>query len=241
MEKDIKLKTSDRKTIYGILHGSLNKPVIVIVHGLAGNMQEAMHYNAARYFEKHGFSSFRFGLYSWQKGARKLHECTFSTHGKDIDTVIAYLRKRGAKRMFLVGHSFGWPSILHAKNRDFSAVAAWDGSLMPYSKKVFAQRNAKPKGRIFDEGYWVLMGDRMANDSHTFNSLASIKKFNKPVSFITNDSETEGNAKGNKEMYIAARGKKEFVLIKGAGHIFAEEGKQEQLYAATVKWFKRFK
>ena len=72
MEKEIKIKTSDKKIIYGILRGSLSKPVIVQVHGLSGNMNEAMHYNAARYFEKHGFSSFRFNLYDWRKGAPKI-------------------------------------------------------------------------------------------------------------------------------------------------------------------------
>src|ERR1700722_40745 len=117
MEKELKIKTPDGKMIYGILRGSLSKPLIIHVHGLAGNMNEAMHYNAARYFEKHGFSSFRFNLYSWEKGGRKLHECTFSTHGKDIDTVLKYLESRGARKIFVVGHSYGWPSILHTKQR----------------------------------------------------------------------------------------------------------------------------
>lgn len=240
MEKSVKIRTSDKKTIHGVLRGPLNKPVIVIVHGLAGNMNEAMHYNAARYFEKHGFSSFRFGLYSWEQGARKLHECTFSTHGRDIDTVIRYLRSRGARKMFLVGHSFGWPSILHAKERGFSAVAAWDGSLLPYSQKEFAKRIQKPKGRIFDEGYWVIMGERMAEDSRTFKSLGAIKRFDRPIGFITVDDNVFGNRDKNKKMYRAAKGEKELVVIKGATHTFWEEGKQEELYAATVGWFKKF-
>lgn len=155
--------------------------------------------------------------------------------------VVHYLHVHGARKIFLVGHSFGWPSILHAKNRNFSAVAAWDGSMLPYSRKVFAKRSINPKGRIFDEGYWVIMGERMADDSYSFDSWASIKKFDKPIAFITVDSNTKGNMNGNKKMYAAAQGKKKLVIIKGAAHNFAEEGKEEELYAATVKWFKEFK
>lgn len=241
MEKNIKIRTSDRKTIFGILRGPLNKPVVVIVHGLAGNMNEAMHYNAARYFEKHGFSSFRFGLYSWEKGARKLHETTFSTHGRDIDTVLKYLESRGAKKIFVVGHSYGWPSILHTKHRSFKAVAAWDGSILPANHVDVPMRSKKPKGRIIDEGYFVIVGEQMAKDSHRIRSLQLLKKFEKPVSFITVNDNILGNISGVTKMYKAFKGKKELVIIKGASHTFWEDGKQEELYAATVKWLKRFK
>jgi dienelactone hydrolase len=239
-EKFIKIKTHDGKLIAATQRGSFSKPVIVIVHGLAGNMNEALHFNAARYFEHQGFSSLRVNLYHWQQGYRKLHECTFSTHGKDIDTVLKYLAKHGAKRIFLVGHSFGWPSILHTKERNFLAVAPWDGSRLPYNQKEFAKRSRSPKGRIIDEGYWVIMGDRMAEDSHRVNSIGLVSKFERPISFITVDDNVFGNWNNNKKMHQAARVKKELVVIRGAHHTFSEEGKQEELYAATVKWFKRF-
>jgi dienelactone hydrolase len=239
-DKPIKLKTPDGKFIDATLRGSMSQPIIVIVHGLAGNKNEAMHYNAARYFEKHGFSSLRINLYSWLKGYRKLHECTFSTHGKDIDTVLRYLDRHGAKKIFLVGHSFGWPSILHTKERNFLAVAPWDGSKLPYNQKEFARRVKSPKGRVIDEGYLVIMGDQMAEDSHKINSLDLVKKFDRPISFITVNDSVFGNWDNNKKMYRAAKVKKELVVIKGAHHTFAEEGKQEELYAATVKWFKKF-
>jgi hypothetical protein len=30
------------------------------------------------------------------------------------------------------------------------------------------------------------------------------------------------------------------VVVKGGTHCFTEDGKEEELYAATVKWFKKF-
>lgn len=240
MEKVLKIKSSDGKTIHAILRGSLHNPVIVHVHGLAGNMNEAMHYNAARYFEKAGFSSLRFNLYSWEKGSRKLHESTFSTHGEDIAAVLTYLISQGAKKIFIVGHSYGFPSILHSKNRNFTAVAAWDGSILPTNHVDVPKRIEKPKGRLVDDGYFIIVGEQMAKDSHTIKSLDLLKTFGQPISFITVDNNTNGNLSGAQEMFKATSQQKELVVIKGATHNFSEEGKQEALYKATIKWFKRF-
>ena len=240
MDKEIKIRTPDKKIIYATLRGTFKKPLIIMVHGLAGNMNEAMHYNAARYFERHGFSSLRINLYSWQKGARRLHECTFSTHGKDIDSALKYAQSRGAAKIFVVGHSYGWPSILHTKNRIFTAVAAWDGSALPFVHVDLPMHSSKPKGRIINEGYFVIVGEQMAIDSHKIKSLDLVKQFKQPISFITVNDNIFGNLNGNKKMHKVAKVKKELVIIKGAHHNFIEEGKEEELYKSTVTWFKKF-
>ncbi len=41
-------------------------------------------------------------------------------------------------------------------------------------------------------------------------------------------------------MHTVANKPKELVVIKNAHHNFTEDGKQEELYAATVRWFKKF-
>jgi esterase/lipase len=240
MEKEIKIRTPDKKAIYGILRGSLDKPVVVLVHGFSGNMNEAMHYNAARYFEKAGFSCFRFNLYSWQKDARKMHECTFSTHGRDIDTVLGYLQKRGAKKIFIAGHSYGFPSILHSSNRGFRAVASWDGSILPTNNIDVPLRSKKPKGRILNEGYFVIASEEMAKDSHSVKTLPMLKTLGKPVIFITVNDDVNGNLSGGKRMFKTAKSPKALVIVKGGTHNFTEDGKQEELYASTVKWFKKY-
>jgi pimeloyl-ACP methyl ester carboxylesterase len=240
MEKQLGIRTKDGKIIRGILRGPVSKPVIVLVHGLAGDMNQAMHYNAARYFEQHGFSSLRFNLYDWHKDARKLHQCTFSTHGDDIDTVLAYLKSRRAKQIFIAGHSYGFPSILHAKRQSFKAVASWDGSLLPRNHADTPQKSIKPKGCLIDFGYSVVVGERMARDSKKIDTIELLQHFEQPISFITVDDDLDGNLSGGREMHEAFKGKKELVIIKGAHHNFSEEGKQEQLYAAAVRWFTRF-
>ncbi len=138
MEKNLKIKTPDGKIIYGKFRGSFSKPVIIIIHGLLSSTYESLYYNAQRYFEKRGFSSFLPALYDWRKGARKLKECTLKIHGQDIDTMVNFLRKNGVKSIYIAGHSYGAPSILHSENMDFRAIA------FETCKKI-AERNKNPE------------------------------------------------------------------------------------------------
>lgn len=241
MEKTLKIKTTDHKTIQGMLRGSIKKPLIILVHGLCSNMNEALHYNATRYFEKEGFSCFRFNLYSWEKGSRKLHECTLKTHGEDIDVVLNFLKLKGAKKLFIVGHSYGLPSILHSKSKIFDAVVSWDGSFFPHSHFDKSKSIKMPvKGIIIDEsGHWAIMSEAMVRESHTVNSIGLIKSLDKPVKFITIPKKT-GNLSGAKKMYAASKQEKELKIIVGASHNFTEEGKEEMLYKETTEWLKRF-
>src|SRR3989344_1336712 len=119
MEKQLKIKTPDKKVIYGTLRGSLDKPLVIFVHGFTGFKDEHQFFNGARFFEKRGFSSFRFNLYHWEKGARKLEDCTLSLHGEDLDQVVEYFRKKGVKKIFAVGHSFGGLTVLLSKKKSF--------------------------------------------------------------------------------------------------------------------------
>ncbi len=240
METKHAIKTSDGKVIEGILRGSLDKPLILLVHGLCGSMNEAMHYNAARYFEKHGFASFRFNLYSYEKDNRKLHECTLKTHGKDIDTVLQYLQGKGIKGVYAIGHSYGFPSILHVTEKDMIiAIVSWDGSVLPRSDFQKLQVINEPiKGRLLDEGYMAVMGDAMVVEEGIVDSERLAKEFKKPIKFIT--IAEDGNLEGGRKLYDNLPGENEFTVIEGASHCFVEDGKQEELYEETVHWIRKF-
>ncbi|MBA3283687.1 MAG: alpha/beta fold hydrolase [Nitrosopumilus sp.] len=239
MEKDVKIKTPDGKIIEGILRGNIKKPLILIVHGLCGNINEAMHYNAARYFEKQGFSSFRFNLYSWGKDNRKLHECTLKTHGADIDLVLKFLKSTGAQKIFAIGHSYGFPALLHSKANTIETLVSWDGSVLPRDTFLKKPSIIKPvKGRLIDEGYLTIMGEGMAKEQRNVNSIELAQDFNKPIKLITIPK--DGNLIGAKNIFRVLSEPKELTIIKGASHNFTEEGKQEELYYETIQWFKKF-
>lgn len=241
MEQELKIKTSDGKIIYGILRGSLKKPLIVLVHGLGSTIIEALEYNASRYFEKHGFSTFLISLYSWNKGHRKMVDSTLATHGKDIDTAIRFLRKRGAKKIFIIGHSYGAPSILYSKDQDFKAAVFWDGTILsPKSPLHWGKTRyvRAVKGRVLDWGFSIVLGEKMYQESLDVNSEELIKGMSVPIKFVCAGKGIL--VKKTKKLFGKIKNSKEFAVIKGASHNFEEDEKQEQLYRETVSWFKKF-
>ncbi len=239
MEQTFKIKTPDGKFIEGMLNGNVKKPLILLVHGLSGYAHEALHQNAVSHFTKQGFSVFRINLYSWKKNHRKLHECTLQTHGEDIDTVLKFLKKKGVKKIMAAGHSYGFPSILHTKTGLIDALVSWDGSNLPYKDAFlkFPVIESPVKGRIIDSGYFIIMGEEMAQESTRVQGIPLAQTFNRPIKMIGAE---KGNGKAAGKVFKALTGQKALAIIKGASHNFTEVGAQEKLYKETVSWFKKF-
>lgn len=239
MEKKITIITKDKKKIYGRLRGALSKPVVVQVHGLGGNMDEALHYNAARYFEKSGFSSFRFNLYDFEKNARNMQNCTLKTHAADLDTVIVYLRKRGARKIFVVGHSYGAPTILHSIKKDFDCAVFWDGSPCEFVTKYFdgLKYYKALNGRLLEWGIDVVIGESMVKEARKIDSFKLIAHHKTPILFAYAEN-GEIHTIG-KKVYNHYQNEKKFIVIKKADHNFNDGDVQKKLYAETVKWFKK--
>src|SRR3989304_3753719 len=118
METQLKIKTPDKHIIYGTLRPAKRKSstLLIFVHGLAGHQDEHIFYNGARYFSEKGINTFRFDLYTGEKGGRILTKCGISTHAKDLDTVVKHFRKK-FKEIFVAGHSLGGLTI-QASNTD---------------------------------------------------------------------------------------------------------------------------
>lgn len=55
MQKEVKIKTGDKKVIYGTLDTVAKSGTLVIfVHGLGGHQNEHLFYNAVKYFTNQG-------------------------------------------------------------------------------------------------------------------------------------------------------------------------------------------
>lgn len=101
MEKLYTAKTFDGKTIYGKLNYiKPGKTLIIFVHGLTGSINEHIFFNAAKFFPERNFHTLRFNLYSSEKNARRLEECTINLHSEDLDQVIESVRKDFEKNIF---------------------------------------------------------------------------------------------------------------------------------------------
>lgn len=242
METQLKIPIPGKKYVYGTLQGSLKKPLIIFVHGFTGYKDEHVFFNGARFFEEKGFSSFRFNLYDWRKDARKLEECTLSLHGEDLDRVVSYLRQRGTKQLFTIGHSFGGLTVLLSKQKDFEASVLWDPSDNPviftgpkYTKYI------QELDRYYCDNFAAFgftIGEAMFKENKKLKPFKLIKEFKTPVKIIV-----AGKGmliKGGQKYFKLANNPKDFAIIDNAGHTFDEEGTEETLFEETLKWLRRW-
>lgn len=109
----------------GALRGSLDAPVVIMMHGRPGYGNETLQYLGARYLREQGLTTLRLWMYSWEPGTRNLLDCTLNTHVADFETVVDYVRAQGVKQVFAVGHSYGGLTILKSTARLDGAVL-WD-------------------------------------------------------------------------------------------------------------------
>lgn len=239
MEKQIKVPLGNKKNIYGILRGSLDKPLLVFVHGFTGHKNEHQFFNGARFFEKKGISTFRFDLYNWAKDARKLEECTLTLHGQDLDVVVDYFRKKGVGKIFVAGHSFGGVTVLLSKKQDFDAAVLWDSSGDKY-----VRRNAKYIKELdkyyFDEfSYGFTISKEMYEENNKkLKPTELIKDMRIPLKIISAGAGEMINE--GKLLFQKANQPKDIAVVGGATHCFDEDGTEEKLFQETHNWIKKF-
>ena len=240
MEEDIKIPIENKKYIYGILRGSLKQPLVIFVHGFTGHKNEHQFFNGGRFFERKGFSTFRFDLYNWHKDARKLEECTLSIHGQDLDVVIGYLRKKGAKKIFVVGHSFGGATVLLSKKKNFNAAVLWD-STGDKDVKLIA-RYIRELDKYYyqdDSAYGFTISKEMYEENNKqLKPSELIREIRVPIKIIVAGLGIMVN-EGNK-LFQNANEPKAIAIIPNATHCFDEDGAEEKLLEETYSWFKKF-
>lgn len=240
MEKQFKIPTFDKKKIYGTLRGSLENPLLIFVHGFTGYKDEHIFFNGARYFEKKGISTFRFNLYHWENDSRKMEDCTLSLHAMDLDTVIDYFRKKGVKKIFVTGHSFGGLSVLLSKKQDFDAALLWDASINPSetTKSKYIKELDKYYTNLFN-AYGFTIGKQMVDENNKLKPFNLIKQFIKPIKIIVTGKGELIN--GGKKYFQLANKPKDFAIVPNATHCFDEEGTEDKLFQETLKWVNKFK
>jgi len=184
MEKLVKIPTSNNRKIYCKIRGPLSRPVIVFVHGLTSDMEEHIFFNGTRFLEKHGYSSLRFDLYGYNSNQRKMKDCTLKIHAHDLDLVLAYLRRRGVKKICVIGHSYGGPAILYSNKKDFDLVIFWDSS---YGKSAIfpSARFNKILGEwIYPGRFDFIIGNAMVKECRGSNFGPMVKKISVPIKII---------------------------------------------------------
>ncbi len=240
MEKELKIRTSDKHIIYGQLAMTTKKSdkLVIFCHGFTGNSNEHIFFNGARYFNKAGFDAFRFDFYNDQSGARHFEDTSLTQHGADITTVINYFKNK-YKKIYVIGHSFGGTSLLFADTKHASGLVFWGASfIVPADEKKEFDFKKKYNAYTYDVGMNVIVGKKFLEELFVVDNCDElIKKITKPVLFVGAGKDSTSHDK----YYKFANHPKAVVRIKEADHCFNTFASEEKLFAETLAWVKKVK
>lgn len=240
MEKELKIKTADRKLIYGTFATvkGQSDTLIIFIHGFTGHQNEHILFNGARFLTEKGFDTFRFNLYAGEgKNTRHFSDTRISLNGEDITMVAKHFRKK-YKKIYVIGHSYGGVSLLFVDQSVVDGFIFWDASYIETKDATESMKYDKNlDAYILDYGMGIVVGKGFINELKKFPDCGKlIKQINKPVLFIT--AGKKGNSKAGKKYFDSANNPKKLINIRTADHNFNNWKDEDMLFIKTYEWLR---
>ncbi|MFA6511867.1 MAG: hypothetical protein WCV86_01935 [Patescibacteria group bacterium] len=240
MERELSIPIPKTKMrIYGKLRGNLNKPLIILVHGLHSSTHSHRYYNAERYFNARGYATFTIRLCGSKSEQRKLHHTTLKINAEDLDTAVRYFKKQGVKRIAVVGSSYSGPSILLSDTAKFFAIILLDPSyklsfLTQYHTRFVKELNAYLLRGSDD----YVIGKKMVEESENLDWDSLTSDLTTPLLLLM--ASNGALDAGGRQYLKEAKGPKKLITISRSDHGFNREGNAERVYAESAKWLKKY-
>jgi pimeloyl-ACP methyl ester carboxylesterase len=237
-EQVVQIPTRDGKTLYGRLREVAGAPLVLLVHGLTGSMNEHLHYNAARALEAAGLSTLRFNLYGDEPNTRRLVASTLAQHACDVDDALVYAREHIASpKTVVVGHSLGGLTAL-CTTQPFDYLVLWDPSHSSHFifMKSVTDLPGLPTLKRLESGVDHLMSAEMVEELAATNSDELIARWKTPTLLIYCDAPDRPESANQYREHATAPF--EMVLIPNSDHIFSLGESGAHLSEITAEWIK---
>lgn len=220
------------------------RPAIVIVHGLTGSMDEHLHQQATPYFAALGYDVLRFNL---QSQDFPLRQCTLDTHARDLQAVLAG-PAAGYERLFVIGHSYGGPTVMRTQPQQANAVCLWDPSFnLPAIWQQMAVEDRGDIALLNFAGVEVVVGQAMVAEGtgptyNAENCLALSQQLDVPIQVLSaaEGDEFEVYQQDPRSWHSVGHPENCRQLIPDSDHCFTSPAALQRLLSETHRWFERF-
>ena len=235
---DWTINTPDGHKIYGITNYISGvedrKKVVVMVHGLRAHKNVYQFKSAVPEFHARGYHVMRFDLYYDGEQGRCLTDCTLAIHARDLQEVIK--QKCGEfEQVFLVGHSYGGPTVMLANPEGVQGASLWDPSFVLQGRGL---PEVPGFGYLSTGSYQSILGENFCAEWNEYSlekclDISSQAHF--PVQVI--HAGKGAHAQAEKSWHSACKLDSCREVIADADHCFYASDTAQELHAMTLEWF----
>jgi dienelactone hydrolase len=244
-EQSVQIPIPDTKLkIHGVLRGDYSKPLAILAPGLGGWMNDLLVFNASRYFDKQGIATLRVSFYGHDENQRDIKDFDVKINAEDIDTIVDYVKKEGAKWVAVAGHSYSGMGIIYSKKQQFDAAVLWDPSHTGGYDEPMAINNLEKDFIYIKQLDSYVSGNGLGDvisrkvfENFAPGSTEMARRFKVPTLIV--------NAGWSKEMKLYGQDYADNIdaptkhtIIPDSTHPFTEDGVMEDLFEKSVAWIK---
>ncbi len=229
--------------INGVLRGTWDQPLVILIHGLACDNRGLLPFLLARLFHEHGFATLRVNMYDRTADTRDMVDCTMETHAEDLSRIVAYVRKQHSPQIFAVGHSYGGLTIL-SSNAELDGAVLLDPSHFKCSMEL--DESLKPKRKemtqtviAYEDGAGYIDPLLMVRERKRKATLAeeTLAKKAYPLLFVAAENCTL--LPYIQKYYQVANQPKKLYVAKGASHDLTDTDEiMLNVFQQTLAWLK---
>jgi|GEM_PF-440808 len=243
MLERLEIVTHNGEKLIGILnHKHAHSPILLFVHGFAGNKAEnGLFEEAEKYFASKDFNTFRYDMAGIGDSTGDYKETTLKRQAQDLELVIDTLRKKYPENnLSIIGFSLGATVSTITNSKDINQYIFWSPALNT-AKDMFPRYNTPEiLEEISSKGYLdkgnVKVAIPIINDFKEYNPKEFLPKIKKPVLLIHGTSDPRIDYKStieSKKYFNDA----EFVKIDGANHSYKNNPEHRKiLFEKTFNW-----
>jgi hypothetical protein len=177
-------------------NGRPSAPVVILVHGFAGNKDEGgLFVDAEEYLSERGFNVLRFDAEGAGDSEGEFHLSSLRKQSDDLGSMIDYVEQQYPDSSIgMIGFSLGAAVAIIRSDPRVRAYALWSAALDP-SRDMFPRYNTtEVKRDLHRDGYLLKAGLRVGptiiEDLRATNLVPQMKSLNRPVLVVhgTEDS-----------------------------------------------------
>ena len=236
---------SQNKLIFGNLDLPYEKaPCIITLYGLESSKDSGKWPTIASRLYDEGYACLRFNFRGCREGPEKsegeFEDISLTSRIEDYQSALQFLQDTGKvdmHRLGVIGSSFGGMVAVAAQDKRVKAMVTLSTPYKiprfdkPQIPKQVGDYVEPPSGRGFKKDFY--------EDLRKYDLLKAIRRA-PPILILHGSLDEVVHLEHSQKLYEAAAEPKRLEIIKGADHVFSQNGHLNKVIELGLRWFKKY-